>query len=147
MGAGDTVLTVSNAGVFSPDMLPFPLAIDSAETVIVTAMASTKFTVTRGASPVAHSSGVAIVAIYPIAGFIASTSDSNAAKAYLGTKSMATGGSAGTIKKFCVTAAGTADDTLNVMLNSQDGDPGNITDYKIDVATSNDGLNFSAWVR
>jgi hypothetical protein len=151
LGAGDTVLTVSNAGVYSPDMLPFPLVIDSGanqESVTVTGMASTKFTVTRGASPVAHSSGAAVVAIFPIAGFIASASDSNAGKAYLGTKGMATGGSGqGTIKKFCVTAAGAADDTLSVMLNSQDGDPGNITDYKIDVATSNDGLNFAAWVR
>lgn len=150
MGAGDTVLTVSNAGIFSPDMLPFPLVIDAGanqETVTVTGMASTKFTVARGASPFAHSSGAAVVAIYPIAGFIASASDSNAGKSYLGTKSMATGGSAGTIKKFCVTAAGAADDTLSVMLNSQDGDPGNITDYKIDVATSGDALNFAAWVR
>jgi hypothetical protein len=50
MGAGDTVLTVSNVGVFSPDMLPFPLAADVGalqEVVIVTAMNSTKFTVTR----------------------------------------------------------------------------------------------------
>jgi hypothetical protein len=154
MGAGDTVLTVSNAGVFSPDMLPFPLVIDTGanqETILVTAIASTKFTVTRnqagGGLPQAHSSGVAIVANYPITGFIAGADDANVGKAYLGTKTMGTGGAAGTIKRFRVVTATSPDDTLKVMLNSQDGDPGSITDYKIDVATSSDGLNFSAWVR
>ena len=150
IGAGDTVLTVNNAGVFSPDMLPFPLAIDAGanlETVTVTGMASTKFTVVRGASPVAHLANAPVIANYPIAGFIASASDSNVGKAYLGTRSMLTGGAAGTIKKFAVTAAGAIDDTLSMMLNSQDGDPGSLPDYKIDVATSGDGLLFSAWVR
>jgi hypothetical protein len=57
IGAGNTVITVSNAGVFSPDALPFPLTIDTGanlETAIVIAMAGANFTVTRGPSPVAR---------------------------------------------------------------------------------------------
>lgn len=148
---GDTVITISNPGVFSPDMLPFHLDIDpntaSREGMTVTAIASNKFTVKRGSNPIAHLINAPVNTDFRITGFLASASDTNAGKAYLGTTSMATGGGAGTIKKFAVTATGAADDSLQVMLNSQDGDPGLITDYKIDVATSNDGLNFLVFVR
>jgi hypothetical protein len=60
---------------------------------------------------------------------------------------MTVGDGAGTLKKFAVTTTGAADDSLNVMLNSDSGDPGTITEYKIDVAVSGEALRFSAWVR
>jgi hypothetical protein len=146
---GATSLTMSSAGPFSPDMLPFVLTIDSGanqERVTVTGISGTTFTITPCA--LAHLTGVAARADdFRIAGFIASANVANTGAAYLGTRGMATGGAAGTIKRFCVTATSAPDDTLNQMLNSQDGDPGTITEYTVDVATSGQGLNFSAWVR
>jgi hypothetical protein len=80
--------------------------------------------VARRPSPVAHLANVPVVSNYPSAGFIASADDANAGKAFLGTRGMATGGAAGTIRRFRVVTATSPDDTLVVMLNSRDGDPG-----------------------
>jgi hypothetical protein len=149
LAAGATSLAVTSAVPFSPDMLPFLLRIDTGvnhETVQVTAINGTTFT----CSPCqfAHLTGVAARADdFRIAGFSASANVANVGNAYLGTRGMATGGSAGTIKRFAVTASGAVDDSLEKMLNADTGDPGTITEYRIDVAQSNDSLNFVAWVR
>jgi hypothetical protein len=151
LAAGATSLVVASAIPFSPDMLTpsFVLTLDTGvnqEKVTVTGVNGATFTISPCALP--HLTGVAVRADdFRIAGFIASANVSNVGSAFLGNRNMATGGSAGTIRRFCVTASGGADDTLSVMLNSQDGDPGLITEFTIDVATSGDGLNFTCWVR
>ncbi len=149
LAQGATSLVVASAVPFSPDMLPFLLTLDTGanqEKVQVTAMSSTTLTISPCQQ--SHLTGVAARADdFHIAGFGASSNAANVGNAYLGTRGMATGGAAGTIKRFAVTGSGGVDDTLNQMLNSQDGDPGTITEFKIDVGTSGDSLNFVAWVR
>jgi hypothetical protein len=149
LAAGATSLTITSAVPFSPDMLPFMLTLDTGanqEKVQVTAISGTTFT----SSPctLAHTTGVAARADdFHIAGFSASANVANVGNAYLGTRNMATGGAAGTIKRFAVTASGAVDDSFEKMLNADSGDPGNLTEFKVDVATGGDSLNFVAWVR
>jgi hypothetical protein len=155
MGVGDTSLTITSANPFSPDMCPFLLTIDVGalqEKVEISAINGTTFTISqRGAAGTAAQSHLTAVAAraddFHIAGFSASANVANVGNAYLGTRGMATGGGAGTIKRFAVTGSGGIDDSFEKMLNSDSGDPGVITEFKIDVASSGDALNFVAWVR
>jgi hypothetical protein len=131
LAVGATSLAVTSAVPFSPDMLPFLLTIDSGASqkrVQISIIPGTTFTISPCA--LANNTGVAARADdFHIAGFSASANVANLGNAYLGTRGMATGR------------------TLNQMLNSQDGDPGTITEFKIDVTTGGDALNFVAWVR
>ena len=149
LAAGATSLTITSAAPFSPDMLPFILTLDTSanqEKVQVTAISSTAFTISP--CTLAHLTGVSARADdFHIAGFTASANIANVGSAYLGTRGMATGGAAGTIKRFAVTASGAVDDSFEKMLNADSGDPGSLTEFKVDVATGGDSLNFVAWVR
>jgi hypothetical protein len=51
------------------------------------------------------------------------------------------------IRKRRTLISGDVDDDLEKMLNADSGDPGELTEFKIDVANSSDALNFVAWVR
>jgi hypothetical protein len=149
LATGATSLTITSAVPFSPDMLPFLLTLDTGanqEKVQVTAISGTAFTISP--CQLSHLTGVAARADdFHIAGFSASANVANVGNAFLGTRNMVTGGGAGTIKRFAATASGSVDDSLEKMLNADTGDPGTITEFKIDVATSGDALNFVAWVR
>lgn len=151
LGAHDTQLSVADANPFTTDMLPFLAKIED-EIVMVTAMTSTTFTVVRGAestTPVAHTSTKAIVAHeFRICEALFTQVAANTNPTFVGSQAMATGGAVGTIRRLAKNAAATTpDDKFHFQPQDDKGNPGLLTDWVLDVTTSNEKILVSAWVR
>ena len=154
MGANDESLAVAYTASFCGDMIPFKMDIDpagaSSETVVVTGMSGSTFTVQRGAlgiSPVSHASGAVAMARFAFAGWRLSVVAGLTGKMYWGSKNLSVSVSAGVICEFWPNAAGGVDDDYDFMSNSQDGNPLALTDYSVDSIVNGEGLYVTLWER
>ena len=146
-------LVVADGTPFNQGMCPFKLHIDEAgtrETVMVTNISGTTFTIQRGidgTTPAAHLSGVAVVAKFVFAGWRLSVVAGLTGKMYWGnSKTMVSSTGVGVIKEFYPNNTAPPDDAYDFMAVQAQGNTLNLSDYAMDAAVSGEGLFVTIWV-
>lgn len=150
----DPTMSVASVAGFCLDMLPFKMDIDPGldtyEKVLVTAISSTTFTMSRGidgTTPRSHTAGAVVAAKFAVAGWYTSVVAGLTGKMYFGTRNLLVSGLVGVIKEYYPNASGPYDDVFQFMSNSQDGNPLSLSEFSIDAAVSGEGLYVTMWQR
>lgn len=150
--AFDETLSVNSASPFCQDMIPFKMSIDPTgtnEIVSVKAISGSSFTIQRGmegTSASAHNSGVAVVALFPFAGWDIDVVAAQTGKTYWGTKNINVSTRAGVIKEFWPNSGASLPtaDQLQFLV----GDNALfLADYAIDAAVNGEGMYVTIWQR
>ncbi len=152
MTTADETLTVTSSVGFCQDMIPFKMQIDPTgpmEIVVVKGISSNTFTIQRGmegTTPVAHGSGAVVAAMFPFAGWDISPVSGGTGKVYWGEDTMVVSSGAGVIHEL-VPQSTAPNDKVHFLSTSQQGNPLNLIDYAVDVATSGQSPFVTLWER